>query len=40
MFLHEHVSALEALGAGVVIAGVILAQRAGPVAEETAPAGV
>ena len=40
MFLHEHVSALEALGAGVVIAGVILAQRTGPVAEETAPAGV
>ncbi len=40
MFLHEHVSAVEALGAGVVIAGVILAQRTGPVAEETAPAGV
>jgi drug/metabolite transporter (DMT)-like permease len=39
-FLHEHVSGLEALGAGVVIAGVALAQRTDPVAEDKVPVGV
>lgn len=40
VFLGEHVSVLEGIGATVVIAGVVLAQRTPPAAEDRIPAGV
>lgn len=40
VFLGEHVSLLEGVGATVVIAGVVLAQRTPPVAEDRVPTAV
>ena len=40
LFLGEHVRAIQVLGAAVVIAGVMIAQRASAAAEATVPAGV
>lgn len=39
-FLGERITAVEAIGATVVILGVVLAQRARPVVEDTVPTGV
>ncbi len=40
LFLGEHVRSIQVLGAAVVIAGVMIAQRASAAAEATVPAGV
>ncbi|MEZ5248858.1 MAG: DMT family transporter [Ilumatobacteraceae bacterium] len=40
LFLGERITAVEALGATVVIVGVVLAQRAEPVVEDTVPTGI